>query len=153
MALIPRKVYNTVENHLYERYTLVEAAWSRLIAARERAFSVRSPALGVVGGRASDTDTKTERDVQAVAAAEEALQVALKWCEVFRVVDRIFEGKTESAVADALYVRKVKQCEAAKTLDLDRRIVSKCRDAYVAHCALLAAERGLIHVTRSAKGE
>lgn len=153
MALIPRRIYNIVENHLYERYTLVEAAWSRLVTARERAFSVRSPALGVVGGRASDTDTKTERDVQAVAAAEEALQAALKWCEIFRVVDRMFEGKPESAVADALYVRKVKQCDVAKAVGVDRQTVRRCRDAYVAHCALLAAERGLIHVTRSAKGE
>lgn len=64
----------------------------------------------------------------------------------FSHLDDIFAGKPEAQIANAIYVRHVKQKDVAEVMHYDRQSVRRYRDNYVCYCALLAAEKNLIKV-------
>lgn len=161
MAVIPRKIYNHVEEQLYHRQTAVSAASVRLMDARSRASLVRSqmqtnltekqirhrgvdPSTIHGSGLTSDP---TADCVVAILEAEAALCTAIKWADAFSRLDEFFTGKPEADVARAIYDQHVKQCDVADALHMDRQSVRRYRDTYVCHCALIAAQLGLIKIT------
>ncbi len=167
MAVIPRKIYNHVEEQLYQRQTAVSAASVRLMDARSRASSVRSqmqtnltekqirrrgvdPSTIHGSGLTSDP---TADCVVAILEAEAALCTAIKWADAFSRLDEFFTGKPEADVAHAIYDQRVKQCDVADALHMDRQSVRRYRDTYVCHCALIAAQLGLIKITEDKDDE
>lgn len=161
MAVIPRKIYNRVENQLYQRQTAVSAASDRLMDARSRASSIRSQMQtsltedqikrrgvdpSTIHGSGLTSDPTADCAV-AILEAEAALCTAIKWADAFSRLDEFFTGKPEADVACAIYDQHVKQCDVADALHMDRQSVRRYRDTYVCHCALIAAQLGLIKIT------
>lgn len=160
VAVIPRQVYDDCEQKLYQRADLVKKASEKLMFARSIAYSIRSsmpepltpdlakrPGVNPNGihGSGGNSD-QTERAAFAIIQAEAELCTALKWAEVFSRLDDIFAGKAEAEVADAIYTKHRQQKDVAEALHYDRQSIRRLRDCYVCHCALLAAEKGLIKI-------
>lgn len=160
VAVIPRRVYDECERMLNQRAALVNKASEKLMFARSKAFSVKSPMPdplppelckrpGVnpngIHGSGGNTD-QTMNAAFAIIQAEAELCTALKWAEVFSRLDEIFQGKPEAEVADAIYTKHRQQKDVADALHYDRQSIRRLRDCYVCHCALLAAEKGLITI-------
>lgn len=160
MAVIPREIYDACEEKLYQRAKLVQAASERLMFARSKAYAISSPMPAPLdektakrkgvnpnaihgSGGASD---QVERRAFAIIQAEADLCTALKWAEVFSRLDEIFAGKPEAEIADAIYTRHKQQKDVAEQMHYDRQSIRRFRDSYVCHCALLAAEKGLITI-------
>lgn len=160
MAVIPRQVYDDCERKLYQRADLVKDASEKLMRARSIAYSLRSsmpepltPELakrpgvnpnGIHGSGGSGD--QVERAAFAIVQAEAELCTALKWAEVFSRLDEIFAGKPEADIAEAIYIRHKQQKTVAEEMHYDRQSIRRLRDSYVCHCALLAAEKGLITI-------
>ena len=158
MAVIPRQVYDDCEQKLYQRADLVNSASEKLMFARSIAYSMRStmpepltPELakrpgvnpnGIHGSGGSGD--QTQRAAFAIIQAEAELCTALKWAEVFSRLDEIFAGKPEAEIAEEIYTNHKQQKAVAEALHYDRQSIRRMRDCYVCHCALLAAEKGLI---------
>lgn len=160
MAVIPRQVYDDCERMLYQRAELVKRASERLMFARSQATSLPSPMPEALspeiakrpgvnpngihgsGGR----NDQVERAAFAIIRAEAELCTALKWAEVFSRLDEIFTGKPEADIADAIYTNHKQQKTVAESMNYDRQSIRRLRDSYVCHCALLAAEKGLIKI-------
>lgn len=161
MAVIPRQVYDEVEARLYERKTLVVRASERLARAQEMAYSIPSFTPEALPEKAMKkrgvnpntihgkgvTGDPTERATFAILQAEADFCTATKWAEVFSRLDEIFAGKPEAVIADAIYTQHELQKDVAARLHYDRQSVRRYRDTYVCHCALIAAEQGLIKIT------
>lgn len=167
MAVIPRKIYNRIEEQLYSRKSAIRRASDRLMDARARASSLRSQlqtdlsheqakGRGVdpsgIHGSGLSGDPVAESAV-AILEAEAALCTAMKWADAFSRLDELFVGKPEADVARAIYDQHIRQCDVAEALHMDRQSVRRCRDAYVCHCALIAAQLGLIQITEVEKDE
>ena len=160
MAVIPRPVYDECERMLYQREVTVKKASEKLMFARMKAYTVKSPMPdplppeqcrlpGInpngIHGSGGNTDP-TMNAAFAILQAEAELCTALKWAEVFSKLDEIFQGKPEAEVADAIYTKHRQQKDVAEALHYDRQSIRRLRDSYVCHCALLAAEKGLIKI-------
>lgn len=160
MAVIPREVYDACEEKLYRRADLVAKASERLMFARSQAYSVshsvpdalppkamknRGVNPNAIRAKGSKGD-QVERAAFAIIQAEADLCTALKWAEVFSRLDEIFAGKPEAEIAEAIYQQGQQQKTVAAAMHYDRQSVRRMRDSYVCHCALLAAERGLITI-------
>ena len=160
MSVIPRDVYSAVEARLYERSTIVTKAARRLSFARAKAQSVgvkipealppkiqkrRGVNPAAIHGKGATSDP-TENAAFAIIQAEAALCTALKWAEVFSRLDEIFAGKPEAEIAEAIYQQRKQQKDVAALMHYDRQSIRRYRDTYVCHCALLAAEKGLIKI-------
>lgn len=167
MAVIPRQVYDDCERFLYGREDLVRRASERLMLARSRAYSVGAsmpeplpPELAKLPGvnpnaihGSGGAGDQVERAAFAVIQAEAELCTALKWAEVFSRLDEIFKGKPEADIADAIYTQHMQQKTVAESMHYDRQSIRRLRDSYVCHCALLAAEKGLITVQEEHENE
>lgn len=166
MAVIPRQVYDECERMLYQRAALVQKASEKLMFARSQAYSIRSsmpeplspdlckrPGVNPNGihGSGKNTDP-TMNSAFALIQAEAELCTALKWAEIFSRLDEIFAGKPEADVADAIYTKHRQQKDVADALHYDRQSIRRLRDCYVCHCALLAAEKGLITIKEGIEG-
>lgn len=167
MAVIPRKIYNHIEEQLYSRKTAVRCASDRLMDARARASSIRSQLQtsltgeqakrrgvdpSAIHGSGLTSDPVAECAVT-ILEAEAALCTAVKWAGAFSRLDELFAGKPEADVAHAIYDLRVKQCDVADALHMDRQSVRRYRDTYVCHCALIAAQLGLIKITEDKNDE
>lgn len=160
MAVIPRQVYDDCERKLYQRDKLVRVASENLMIARSKAYSAGCPMPeplppniakrrgtnpNAIHGNNARGD-QVERSALSIIQAEAAMCTALKWAEVFSRLDEIFAGKPEAEVAEAIYQKHKQQNDVAKALHYDRQSIRRYRDVYVCHCALLAAEKGLITI-------
>ena len=158
--MIPRRVYDAVEARLYQRRTLVARAAEKLLQVRQKASSVgvkipealppkiqkrRGANPAAIHGKGATSDP-TESAAFAIIQAEAALCTALKWEEVFSRLDEIFAGKPEAEIAEAIYQQRRQQKDVAVLMHYDRQSIRRYRDTYVCHCALLAAEKGLIKI-------
>lgn len=160
MAVIPREIYDACEEKLYQRAQLVNKASERLMYARSKAYAYGSsmpaplspeiakrPGVNpnAIHGSGGACD-QVERSAFAIIQAEAELCTALKWAEVFSRLDEIFAGKPEAEIADAIYTKHKQQKDVAEAMHYDRQSVRRFRDTYVCHCALLAAQKGLITI-------
>jgi hypothetical protein len=152
---------------LYQRPVLVQKASENLMIARANAYTIKSPMPGPVppdlylrpgvnasGIRSSGAATdKTMTGAFAVIQAEADLCRAIKWAEVFARLDDIFAGRPEADVAEEIYTKRGQQKDVADILHCDRQSIRRMRDTYVCHCALLAAEKGLITIQEGCKND
>jgi hypothetical protein len=159
MAVIPRKIYRAVEGKLFVRDRLVSVASDRVSLAKSASFGLRSPIWskltadeikhhGIDPTAIHGTgQTDGMHEVIEMLEAESELCHALKWAEVFSALDEIFTERNEGKVAVMYYTDRMKGSEIAEALGVDRQTIRNYRDTYVAHCALLAAEKGLVTMT------
>lgn len=162
MAVIPRKIYRAVEGKLFVRDRLVSVAsdrvsrakhapapdgyrspvWTKLSAEEIKRRGVDPTTIHGTGGAAD-----AMQEIMELLEAESELCFALKWAEVFSALDEIFSERSEGKVAVMYYTDHMKGTEIAAALGVDRQTIRNYRDTYVAHCALLAAEKGLVTMT------
>lgn len=149
MALIPQEVYATVERKRRGRWVMIPRAESQLAEAQARAVNIAAPAADAVTVRGSDKDKMTGK-VAAILRAEERLEQARKWEEVFRLMDRVFpfESSQEGIIAGYMYDNGMTQKEAARACHCSRQAVQRLRDNWVCHAALIAAGEGLIKIEK-----
>ena len=155
MAVIPRGIYDACEDALKRRESMIKEAESRLAEARARAYDAKGAKLDPNGGGKPQGGHKspTETGAETVIKAEEQLERARKWQDIFTQLDKIFEGREESKIAEAIYQQHKQQLEVAEALHYDRQSIRRFRDVYICHCALLAAESGLLSVYETAAAE
>lgn len=146
MPMIPREVYDRVEDHLRRRTTAVERAAQRLQDVRQRAYSVSSRAPDAGGGKPSGKSDPVARAALSVERAKEDLRRAMAWADVCSRCDAMLRGTQEGEAGILLYIEGLTQTDAADRLGVDRQTVRRYRDTYICHAALLAAEAGLIHM-------
>lgn len=143
---IPRKLYAHIERRLYDRdYAEVAKACQGVIDSRSDAFSLKSPLQGG-GGRSAGVSDRVQNGVERVITAEERLSRALRWQTVFKRLDEAFAGTQEERVAQLIYCDRVQIQQIAQLMNRDRQTITRLRDNYVTHAALLAAEAGLIRM-------
>lgn len=160
MAVIPRKIYRAVEGKLFVRDRLVSVASDRVSRAKGAPAGYRSPVwtkltADEIKRRGVDPTTirgtggaaDAMQEIMELLEAESELCLALKWAEVFSALDEIFSERSEGKVAVMYYTDRMKGSEIAAALGVDRQTIRNYRDTYVAHCALLAAEKGLVTMT------
>lgn len=151
LGLIPDAVIRIVERKLRNRDTLIAAAELRLYEEQQRAMALRSPlANASAGSGGSRRIDALENAALRVIRAEEQLEQARTWVRVISQVDSIFPRDTpEGQAAACLYENHMRIKEACAAAGCDRATFRHRRDAYVCHCALIAAGEGLIDL----KGE
>lgn len=151
---IPRRLYAHIELRLHERdYTEVAKACQCVISSRGDAMNLKSPSLNG-GGHSGAISDRVQDGVERVMAAEERLSRALRWQAVFARLDEAFAGTEEALIAQMIYRDKVQVQQIARLLNRDRQTITRYRDNYVTHAALLAAEAGLIRMREfSQKGD
>ena len=145
MAVIPGGVYRRVEAALHHRADAMENARQRLREAEARATGITMP-LDAERVQTSSAGDRLERGAIAVAEARDAVEEAERWQGVFEALDEYFRGRDEARAAVLLYRQHKTQQQAALEMHVDRQTIRRYRDAYVCHCALLAAEAGLIRM-------
>ena len=154
--LIPFEVYALVESKLRKRHLLIARAQLRLLQAQADAEGMMLPSgsgQATSGGKRRYRRSRAEQAAALIAEAEQALETARAWSNVFRLLDKTFPfpGSPEGETAHLLYERQVSQEEARKILRCDRQTVRRRRDAYVTHGALYAAAAGLIEFAKEEK--
>lgn len=151
---IPRRLYAHIERRLHERdYAEVAKACQSVISSRGDAMNLKSPSLNS-GGHSGAISDRVQDGVERVMAAEERLSRALRWQAVFARLDEAFDGTEEALIAQMIYRDKVQVQQIARLLNRDRQTITRYRDNYVTHAALLAAEAGLIRMREfSQKGD
>lgn len=145
---IPSGLYALCEKRRRARYTAIEAAEDRLREARQAAESVRGAAFDPAGaGQGRGRGDGLERAAIRVAEAEDALQQALAWDDLFMRLDRIYPDDTrESMVSRLLFDRGMTQAAVCQALHLRRITVRRHQDNYMINLALLAVQAGLARV-------
>lgn len=106
-----------------------------------------------VGGRSSGISDSVQDGATRVIEAEERLSAAIRWSMVYARLDALFAGTPEGEVAQALYRDKLTAAKIAEARMVDRQTVRRLRDTYVTHAALLAAELGLVRMSRFLREE
>lgn len=146
MASIPTGIYNQVENRLKGRWTAIEKAEKSLAQAREKARAGGGVPVGVGNGGKRSCKSRVERMAILVVNAENTLETAWKWEEVFRKMDEIFppDSTNEGFVASLMYGNGMTQEDVCKFTHCARVTIRRRRDRYINYCALLAANAGLI---------
>ena len=148
MSVIPRKLYAYIERWLYaDAYDEVCSAAQHAIDMRLDATSLPSPGQGRNGGGRSGVSDRVQSGVERLILAEDDLQTAIKWARIRVRLGEIFAGTREGDVARAIYTDGMSSQDVAKALGVDRQTIRRCRDTYVGHAALLAAEAGLIRLS------
>lgn len=146
MPLIPRAIYALCEAKLRQRESLMRRAMERLESARAAAFAANAPRPDPNGGGRAQggKHTPTERAAFALLQAEAEAEEAQRWAEVFALLDNTFAGTPEAEIAQALYLRRMRQADICAQMGIDRQKIRKYRDTYICHCALFAASKGII---------
>lgn len=148
MSAIPRKLYAYIEHRLYaDAYDEVCAAAKKAMELRTDATSLPSPGQGRNGGGHSGVSDRVQSGVERLILAEDNLQTAIRWGQIRVRLGEIFSGTREGDVAKAIYTDGMSSQDVAKALGVDRQTIRRCRDTYVGHAALLAAEAGLIRLS------
>lgn len=147
MPLIPKEIYSLVERKRRGRWVAEKRAMIRLQDAQAAAFSLGSPAASGPTGHSGPGD-RTGHLALKVAEAEEKLENARAWEQVFRVMDRVFpfDKTPEGRVAGYLYDNGMSVKETATACGRSRDAVNRARDNWVCHAALIAAGDGLITI-------
>lgn len=157
MPWIPRSVYDEVEAKLLRRTEMVRSASLRLARARERMRSLgsmpqeldeqtaRRPGVNphAIHGKGGASDP-TARAAMQLERADQALRTALAWVDIFGRADVLFAHQPEGEAARHLYFERLTQQETAERMGVDRQTVRRYRDTYICHCAILAAQAGLL---------
>lgn len=144
---IPRNLYAHIEKRLHARnYAEVAKAAQDVISSRSDAASLRSPSLDRAGGKGGTVSNRVQDGVMRLTEAEERLSRAIRWQAVYARLDEAFAGMPENEVAQMIYRDKVQIQQIARLIGRDRQTVTRYRDTYVTHAALLAAEQGLIRM-------
>ena len=149
MGLIPQEVYALVERRRKSRWVMIARAEMALQEAQARAVNISAPAPDAVTVHGGEKD-KMPGKVAAILRAEERLEQARKWEEVFRLMDRVFpfESTQEGIVAAYLYDNGMTQKEVCAVFHCSRLAVRQKRDNWVCHAALIAAGEGLIKIDK-----
>lgn len=148
MPVIQEKAYAETLKRLWKRQTAVVKAEQELYRVQLRAYSVSAPAPDKTGGgHGSAPGSRVERAALRIIKAEERLETARKWENVFRLLDRVFCLDTpEGKAVDLVYNRGYDKTSAARILKCSRETLTRRLDTYVCHAALIAAGEGLISV-------
>lgn len=145
--LIPVKAYRLVEQKLRERDSLEEKAERRLREARQRAVSIAGPPTDKPSVQSAGQQSRVEGALLLIRQAEEQLDAARKWLDVFRMADAKFPPSSmEWKVVDRLYRQGKKQKQAAMEMYINKNTVQLFKDRYVYYAAFMAAEEGLVRV-------
>lgn len=158
MAAIPRRLYAYIERRLYaEPVGEVCSAAQAIREARTDATALPSPGQERIGGRSSAPGSRVQHGVERLILAEDNLHTALAWAQIRVTLGEIFAGTREGEIAAAIYEQGRTSQDVAQALGVDRQTIRRCRDTYVGHAALLAAEAGLIrlkeHIDVDREGE
>lgn len=145
MAMNPDEIYQIVDRKLRDRNRIIAMADAALERAMEYATGGSTPVIGS-GRKGGNTESRTQRAAIMLATAEEQVQEARKWAEVFRRLDKVFPAKTtnEGFVASLIYGNGMSQQDVCRFCKCDRKTVRRRQDRYIHHAALLAASYGLI---------
>lgn len=145
---IPKGLYALCEKRRRVRYSAILAAEERLREARAAAESVKGAAFDPSGGsHAQGQGDGLERAAIRVTEAEDQLQQALAWDDLFARLDRIYpEDTRESVVSRLLFDRGMTQAAVCQALHLRRITVRRHQDNYMINLALLAVQAGLARV-------
>ena len=143
------RLYTLVERKRRSRWVMIARAEMALHEAQTRAINIAAPATDAVTIHGSDKDKMTGK-VAAILRAEERLEQARKWEDVFRLMERVFpfEGTPEGIVAGYMYDNGMTQKEAARAYKCSRDTIRRLRDNWVCHAALIAAGEGLIRIEK-----
>ena len=145
--LIPPGVARIVERQLRSRYILVARAQQRLYEAQQRAVSIAGPPTDNVSVQSSGQKSRVEMAVVRILKAEEALDEARKWAEVFRLLDKAFPRETQEwKMANLVYQMGKTQKQAALEMKISEKTAAKYKDTYLVYAALMAAGDGLIKI-------
>lgn len=152
VPLIPKEVYSLVERKRRCRWVAEKRAMLRLQDAQAAAFSLGSPGAGASGGKSGPGD-RVGKLALAVAEAQEKLDNARAWEEIWRMMDRVFpfDRTQEGRVAGFLYDNGMGVKDVGTACGCSRDAVNRARDNWVCHAALFAAGEGLIQI-REAEG-
>lgn len=152
VPLIPKEVYSLVERKRRARWVAEKRAMLKLQDAQAAAFSLGSPGAGGSGGRSGPGDRVGKLALR-VVEAEDNLETARKWENVWRMMDRAFPFETtkEGFTAGLLYDNSVPFQEIAAACGVSKQLAMRWRDNWVCHAALFAAGEGLIQI-REAEG-
>ena len=147
MSMIPEAVYKTIDSRLKDRNQMIGRAEEELAKAEEDAFCLKSHQLSadkVQGGKRKKD--AVEMAAIRIAEAKNKLEIAWKWEELFRKMDRIFpfESTSEGTVAGYIYQYGMSQADVCRVTGCDRQTVRARKDRYINRAALLAAQMGLI---------
>lgn len=147
MALIPKEIYSLVERKRRARWVAEKRAMLRLQDAQAAAFSLGSPGAGGPSGHSGPGD-RTGQLALKVAEAEEKLENARAWEQVFRKMDRwySFDSSMEGRVAGYLYDNGMGINDIATACGCSRDVVKRSRNNWVYMAALIAAGDGLITI-------
>lgn len=144
MPTIPRRLYAHIEKKLRSRGRLcIHDARKEVALCKSDAAALQSPAVGLIGSKGGISN-RTQSAAVKIIHAEEQLDAALRWADVYAQLDRIFEGTPEGEIAEMLYELGMTQAAVAKERGVDRQTINRLRDTYVTHAALLAVEAGLV---------
>lgn len=152
MPLIPKEIYSLVERKRRCRWVAEKRAMLKLQDAQAAAFSLGSPGAGGSGGRSGPGD-RVGKLALAVAEAQEKLDNARAWEEIWRMMDRLFpfDRTQEGRVAGFLYDNGMTDKEIANVCRCSTSAVYRARDNWVCHAALFAAGEGLIQIRERGK--
>ena len=152
MPLIPKEVYSLVERKRRARWVAEKRAMLKLQEAQAAAFSLGSPGAGGAGGRSGPGDRVGKLALR-VVEAEDNLETARKWENVWRLMDRVFpfDKTKEGYIAGLLYDNGMTDKEIANVCRCSTSAVYRLRDNWVCHAAMIAVGEGLITI-REAEG-
>lgn len=143
MAVIPGHIFRVVENRLHH----VCSAWRRAEDARDE--EILSEALGggdgyAVATGASHTSDRTARVALRLQEPAMAGELAAQWGRVIGQVRGMFSGCSEGLLFERYYGLNITVKQLAEQEHYDRQTINRYREKVVSHCALLAAEKGLL---------
>lgn len=141
MPIIPKEYYSRVEAMLRTQKARFEAASNRVTTARARATSTGAP-ISSIGAHSGYSTGKLENAVIEMLEAEEELCVVMKWQEVFSRADEAL--KHQSEIVHSIYEGDEQQKAIAESVGVDRQSIKRMKDTYICHCAIYAAQKGLL---------
>lgn len=145
-TISPRE-YRLIEGKLRDRWVMVARAEQMLYQAQQRAFSPRAAVpdvnkAGRCGRRQRDRD---EKNALEILRAEEQLETARRWQEVFCLLDKAFPaGTDEGFFAELIFGNGLTQAEVSAQAHCDRQTVRRRMNNYIGHCWRFALEAGLL---------
>ena len=148
MAILPKAVYRQTEKQLRDRWKMLPRARQKLYRAQQQVYSVHGAQADFSGGSHPGNADRLSAGALRILQAEEDVQRAEAWMDVFRMMDRTFpfESTSEGLVAGLLYGNGMTVEEVCRATGSKRTTVIHRRDNYVCHCALFAAAAGLIQI-------
>lgn len=147
MALIPKEIYGLVERKRRARWVAEKRAMLKLQDAQAAAYALGSPGASGPSGKSGPSD-RVGKLALAVAEAQEKLENARAWEQVWRQIDKWFpfERSMEGRVAGYLYDNGMSINDIATACGRSRDAVKRARNNWVYMAAFFAAGEGLITI-------